>query len=254
METKGETGMVVRRSITVNRPLEDVYGFWRNLDNLARYSQHLQSVTVDGKRSHWVAHAPAGKTVEWDSELVEDVPNERLAWRSLPGSEIRNEGFITFSSASGDRGTEVRVQMRYDPRPGGRAPPLPGCSARSRNSNSGTICGATSRSWRRVKSSCRMAASRVRARVPGSNARPRRPRGAEAGHEGHLLDGQAERAGPGRPGSADPEPARRDRRGHVDGDLRLGPAPVQRLHADDEEGRHPRPRVHGRGRRGRRAT
>jgi uncharacterized membrane protein len=119
METRGETGMVVRRSITVNRPLEDVYGFWRNLDNLARHSQHLQSVTVDGKRSHWIAHAPAGKTVEWDSELIEDVPNERLAWRSLPGSEIRNEGFITFSSASGDRGTEVRVQMRYDP-PAGR--------------------------------------------------------------------------------------------------------------------------------------
>lgn len=119
METDEGIAQVVRRSITVNRPIEDVYGFWRDLENLARHSQHLKSVAVNGRRSHWVAHAPAGKPVEWDSEIIEDVPNERIVWRSLPGSEIRNEGSITFVSASGDRGTEVRVQLRYDP-PAGR--------------------------------------------------------------------------------------------------------------------------------------
>jgi uncharacterized membrane protein len=114
METREDGKQLVRRSFTVKRPLEEVYKFWRNLENLGRYSQHLESLTVRGKRSHWVARAPAGKTVEWDSELVEEVPNELLAWRSLPGSEVPNEGIVWFAPAPGDRGTEVRVELRYD--------------------------------------------------------------------------------------------------------------------------------------------
>ena len=119
METNEQGEQLVRRSITVNRPVEDVYRFWRDPENLARHSQHLESVTVNGRQSHWVAKAPAGKRVEWDSEIVEDVPNEIISWRSLPDSEIANEGFVEFSSAPGDRGTEVRVVLRYDA-PAGR--------------------------------------------------------------------------------------------------------------------------------------
>lgn len=120
METKDHETQFVSRSITVNRPIEDVYAFWRDLENLPRCSIHLQSVTVDGKRSHWVAKAPAGRTVEWDSEIVEEVPNEILAWRSLPGSEVQNAGSVRFRKAPGDRGTEVRVELRYDA-PAGQA-------------------------------------------------------------------------------------------------------------------------------------
>jgi uncharacterized membrane protein len=114
METRDNDKQFVRRSITVRRSIEEVYAFWRDLENLGRYSQHLESVSVRGRRSRWVAKAPAGKSVEWESELVEEVPNRRLAWRSLPGSEVANEGIVWFAPAPGDRGTEVRVELRYD--------------------------------------------------------------------------------------------------------------------------------------------
>jgi uncharacterized membrane protein len=78
--------------------------------------RHLESVSVgaDG-RSHWVAKAPAGRTVEWDAETTEDVPNERIAWRSLEGADVRNQGSVEFAPAPGGRGTEVRVTLEYDP-------------------------------------------------------------------------------------------------------------------------------------------
>jgi uncharacterized membrane protein len=114
MESRDDGKRRVTRSITVKRPIEDVYGFWRDPQNLARYSRHLRSVTVDGKRSHWVAEAPRGGTVEWVSEIVEEVPNALLAWRSRADSEARNEGTVWFKAAPSDRGTEVRVELRYD--------------------------------------------------------------------------------------------------------------------------------------------
>jgi uncharacterized membrane protein len=81
--------------------------------------QHLESVrNLDDKRSHWVAKAPAGRTVEWDAEITDDRPNEALDWRSLPGADVDNSGTVRFESAPGGRGTMVRVRMRYNP-PGG---------------------------------------------------------------------------------------------------------------------------------------
>jgi uncharacterized membrane protein len=71
-------------------------------------------------RSHWVAKAPGGRTVEWDAELTHDVPNRLLAWRSLPGATVPNEGRVRFATAPGGRGTELHVEMSYDI-PGGRA-------------------------------------------------------------------------------------------------------------------------------------
>jgi uncharacterized membrane protein len=108
-----------RRSITVGRPVEEVYEFWRDLENLPRFMRNLVSVEVTGDRtSHWVARAPGGKTVEWDAETVEDVPNELIAWRSLEGADVYNEGSVRFQPAPGGRGTEVRVELTYEP-PGG---------------------------------------------------------------------------------------------------------------------------------------
>lgn len=112
-------GVQVTRSITVNRPAEEVYAFWRDVANLPRFMRHLQSVrTLDARRSHWVAHAPAGMTVEWDAEIVEDRPGELIAWRSLPGADVDNTGSVSFRRAPGDRGTEVTVELAYSP-PGG---------------------------------------------------------------------------------------------------------------------------------------
>jgi uncharacterized membrane protein len=114
---RGE-GLKVERTITVNRPREEVYRFWRQLENLPRFMDHLESVTVlDEDRSHWVAKAPAGTKVEWDASIQDEIENELIAWRSLPGSDIDNAGSVHFVPA-GD-GTEVRVVLSYDP-PAGR--------------------------------------------------------------------------------------------------------------------------------------
>jgi uncharacterized membrane protein len=101
-------------------PPEEVYAFWRNLENLPRFMQHLESVRMtDERRSTWRARAPAGTTVEWEAETVEDRPNELIAWRSLPGSSVPNSGQVRFVPAAGNRGTEVHVELQYDP-PGGK--------------------------------------------------------------------------------------------------------------------------------------
>jgi uncharacterized membrane protein len=112
--------MQAKTAITINRPAEDVYRFWRDLANLPSFMNHLASVEVTGNgRSHWTANAPAGRTVDWDAEIVEDKPNQRLAWRSLDGSQVSNSGWVSFTPAPGDGGgTEVRVELSYDP-PGG---------------------------------------------------------------------------------------------------------------------------------------
>ena len=112
----GDGDMRVVKAITVNSPPEAVYGFWRNFENFPRFMDHVESVQANGNgRSHWKAKGPAGKSVEWDAEIVEDRPNELIAWRSVPGSEVENAGSVRFVSAPGGRGTEVHVEMEYDP-------------------------------------------------------------------------------------------------------------------------------------------
>jgi uncharacterized membrane protein len=101
---------------TIKRPAQELYDFWHDFENLPRFMLHLELVEITGpRRSHWVARAPAGKTVEWDAEIVEDVPGERIAWRSLAGSEIPNSGSVRFVKAPGDRGTEIHVEVLFDP-------------------------------------------------------------------------------------------------------------------------------------------
>ena len=115
---KGRT-IRVKKAITVNRPLEEVYRFWRDFPNLPRFMNHLASVEVTGeRRSHWVAKAPAGMTVEWDAEIIDDRPNELIAWRSLEGADVDNSGAVRFERAPGGRGTEVSLEMQFSP-PGG---------------------------------------------------------------------------------------------------------------------------------------
>lgn len=109
-------GIRVEKSVTVNRPVQDVYRFWRNFENLPRFMDHLESVTViDETRSHWVAKAPAGAKVEWDAVIHNEIENELLAWRSLPSADVRNAGSVHFTPVGDGSQTEVRVVLSYEP-------------------------------------------------------------------------------------------------------------------------------------------
>ncbi|BCJ68508.1 hypothetical protein GCM10009779_50880 [Polymorphospora rubra] len=114
------TGDRVRASVTVNRSVEDTYRFWHDFENLPRFMYHLESVRMDGDgRSHWTARAPAGQTVDWEAELVDDRPNELIMWRSVAGGGLPNSGCVRFVPAGGGRATEVRVELGFTA-PGGR--------------------------------------------------------------------------------------------------------------------------------------
>ncbi len=107
----------VEQAFTIfNRMPGELYDYWRKLENLPHILRHLESVTeLDNRRSHWVAKAPAKQTVEWDAEIVNDVPGEIIAWRSLPGATVPNAGAVTFREVAGGRGTEVKVELSYEP-------------------------------------------------------------------------------------------------------------------------------------------
>ncbi|HEV7891091.1 MAG TPA: SRPBCC family protein [Pyrinomonadaceae bacterium] len=114
-----ERGTKVEKSVTINRPASELYSFWRNFENLPQFMNHLESVrSIGGERTHWVAKAPAGTTVEWDAEVYNEKPNELIAWRTLEGSQVSSAGSVRFEKAP-NGGTEVRVSLKYDP-PGGK--------------------------------------------------------------------------------------------------------------------------------------
>jgi uncharacterized membrane protein len=111
--------MELTSATTVTRPPEEVYAFWRQLDRLPTFMAHLDEVrTTDSGRSHWKASAPFGRSVEWDAETTDDVPGQRIAWRSLDGADVPNAGEVRFVPAPGGRGTEVHVTLNFD-MPGG---------------------------------------------------------------------------------------------------------------------------------------
>jgi uncharacterized membrane protein len=111
-------GTRVERSVIVDRSPEDLFQFWRNFTNLPRFMDNLETVTVlDEDRSHWVAKGPAGVRVEWDAAIHNEIEDELIAWRSLPGGDVDQAGSVHFIPV-GDGMTEVRVVLRYRPRAG----------------------------------------------------------------------------------------------------------------------------------------
>ncbi|MDP9397180.1 MAG: SRPBCC family protein [Actinomycetota bacterium] len=114
------TASRVEASITVNRPVGEVYACWRDIERLPQFMAHLESVRVTGDgRSRWEAKAPLRTKVAWDAEIVADRPDELLAWRSVGNAAVENSGTVRFAPAPGGRGTEVRVELHYAV-PGGR--------------------------------------------------------------------------------------------------------------------------------------
>jgi uncharacterized membrane protein len=111
-----ELGIRVDKAITIARPRHEVFGFWRSLGNLPRFMKHVVAVQeLDGNRSHWVVEAPGGRTVQWDAIIHNEIPTELIAWRSLAGADVASAGSVWFRDAPGGRGTEVRVELQYNP-------------------------------------------------------------------------------------------------------------------------------------------
>lgn len=109
----------VEKTLTINKPASELYHFWHNFENLPNFMKHLKSVKVyDQKRSHWIATAPLGGSIEWDADIIEERENEFISWCSVEGADVDNAGFVRFKKAPEDRGTEVKVVIEYHP-PGG---------------------------------------------------------------------------------------------------------------------------------------
>ncbi|WP_068814388.1 SRPBCC family protein [Phormidesmis priestleyi] len=109
----------VEKTVTIDKSAEELYNYWHNFENLPNFMKHVKSVQVlDMRRSHWVANAPLGQTIEWDADIINDQPNQLIAWASEEGAQVDNSGFVRFSPAPSDRGTEVKVVMEYNV-PGG---------------------------------------------------------------------------------------------------------------------------------------
>jgi uncharacterized membrane protein len=109
----GVSGVSIEKTITINRSPEEVYRFWHNFENLPRFMEHLESVRVyDDRRSHWVASVPGGMSFEWDAEMIEDIVNERISWKSLPNAEVQNEGTVEFRRVPGG-GTRLSFKASY---------------------------------------------------------------------------------------------------------------------------------------------
>jgi uncharacterized membrane protein len=114
----GSRGIHVEESVTINRPLGELYRFWRNFENLPRFMQHLNSVAMREEGiSRWTAKGPAGMQVEWDARIINEVENKVIGWQSLEGSTISTAGSVNFDEDP--HGTRVTVHLQYNP-PGGK--------------------------------------------------------------------------------------------------------------------------------------
>ena len=113
-------------SFAINCSPEAAYNFWRDFENLPHFMQHLESVRVQGDRSEWVAAGPMDSKIRWSAEITEDRKNERIAWHSLPDSDVANSGSVEFRPGTAGRGTIVKVRLHYRPPMGalGRAAAL----------------------------------------------------------------------------------------------------------------------------------
>lgn len=109
-------GIHVRQTITVQKSPDEVYAFFRKLENLPRFMSHLESVKESSNgRSYWRAQGPLGSHVEWEAEVVEDRPGQHIAWRSVAGADVPNRGRVSFRPAPGNIGSEICVELDYEP-------------------------------------------------------------------------------------------------------------------------------------------
>jgi len=106
----------VERSITVKRPAAELFAFWRDPANLPRILDFVEAVDMlDDTHARWRVRGPAGKSIEWQAEIINEIPNELLAWKSVGDADVPNAGSLHFRAAPNGRGTEVRIVFEYEP-------------------------------------------------------------------------------------------------------------------------------------------
>lgn len=110
----GENAIRVNKAINIFAPIDEVYQFWRNFENFHLFMSHVKEITTREDVSTWKVAGPAGSTVEFQSRLIQDIPNESIAWRTLPDSQVQSAGFVRFDQ-NRDGSTRVTVQMTYVP-------------------------------------------------------------------------------------------------------------------------------------------
>ncbi|MFZ0598801.1 MAG: SRPBCC family protein [Flavobacterium sp.] len=103
----------IRTNVVINKPISEVYAFWRNLENLPKFMNHLASVkTISETKSEWTAKGPAGiGTLTWNAEIIKDQKEKLLSWQSLPDATVKNFGKVLFK-AQGNK-TEIEVTISY---------------------------------------------------------------------------------------------------------------------------------------------
>lgn len=107
---------IVGRSVLINRPRSELFAYWHDFTNLPSFMEAVEKIQMTGeKRSVWTIRAPAGQTVELETEVTDVVDGESIAWRSVEGSQIKTEGRVTFTDAPADRGTVVSADIGYEP-------------------------------------------------------------------------------------------------------------------------------------------
>ena len=116
LDAGGHDDVSIGAAATIARSPDEVYAFFRHLENLPRFMAFVDSVQrIDDTRSHWVGRSPSGGRLDWEAEILEDRPGELMAWRSRPGAPVHHSGAVRFRPAPGDRGTEVRLEVEFEP-------------------------------------------------------------------------------------------------------------------------------------------
>jgi len=114
-EVKGNLGTKVEAAVMVQASPDRVYRVWRRLSNLPRFLSHVERVEELDRRSRWTIRMPAGMALTWDAEIINDVPGEVIAWRTVDTKLIEHAGSVKFEPAFEGRSTIVRVSMQYAP-------------------------------------------------------------------------------------------------------------------------------------------
>jgi uncharacterized membrane protein len=110
MDTGDPDSTILRRGLS----RKETYAFWRRVEEFPRFMRHLESVEpLDARRSRWVVGGPAGRTMTWETEIVEEEPENTVAWRTVGRSDVRHDGRVEFDDATGNRGTVVSVRLTY---------------------------------------------------------------------------------------------------------------------------------------------